>query len=243
MREQEIPMTNFRPEELTAPLSEEIHADFQDPAMENIRHPAMLRAGKRFVDIAASLFFFTAFGWLYVLLAFGVFLSSGAPVLYSQPRYGRGGRVFKFYKFRSMLPNSAQILEEHLKNDPVARQQWDDYQKLENDPRITRFGKFIRKTSLDELPQFWNVLVGDMSLVGPRPCMLEQKGLYGSDWSFYCAVRPGITGLWQVSGRNQLSYKKRVALDVSYVETLSVGRDIAIFIRTIWVVAVGHGSR
>lgn len=220
-----------------------MHAEFSDPAWEKVSHPAMLRIAKRGVDIAASLFFFTAFGWLYVLLAIGVFLSSGAPVLYSQPRYGRGGRVFKFYKFRSMLPNSAQILEEHLKNDPVARQQWDDYQKLENDPRITRFGKFIRKTSLDELPQFWNVLVGDMSLVGPRPCMLDQKGLYGTDWSFYCAVRPGITGLWQVSGRNQLSYKKRVALDVAYVETLSVGRDIGIFIRTIWVVAVGHGSR
>jgi lipopolysaccharide/colanic/teichoic acid biosynthesis glycosyltransferase len=236
-------MTNFRSEELTAPGSEEMHAEFSDPAWEKVNHPAMLRIAKRAVDIAASLFFFTAFGWLYVLLAIGVFLSSGAPVLYSQPRYGRGGRVFKFYKFRSMLPNSAQILEEHLKNDPVARQQWDDYQKLENDPRITRFGKFIRKTSLDELPQFWNVLVGDMSLVGPRPCMLDQKGLYGTDWSFYCAVRPGITGLWQVSGRNQLSYKKRVALDVAYVETLSVGRDIGIFIRTIWVVAVGHGSR
>jgi lipopolysaccharide/colanic/teichoic acid biosynthesis glycosyltransferase len=236
-------MTNFRPEELTAPMGEELRTEFSDPAWKGIRHSAMLRAGKRAVDIAASLFFFTAFGWLYVLLAIGVFLTSGAPVLYSQPRYGRGGRVFKFYKFRSMLPNSAQILEEHLKNDPVARQQWDDYQKLENDPRITRFGKFIRKTSLDELPQFWNVLVGDMSLVGPRPCMLDQKGLYGADWSFYCAVRPGITGLWQVSGRNQLSYKKRVALDVSYVETLSVGRDISIFIRTIWVVAVGHGSR
>ncbi|MEJ1129686.1 sugar transferase [Variovorax sp. CCNWLW225] len=236
-------MTNFRSEELTAPSSEEMHSEFSDAAWERVNHPAMLRIAKRAVDIAASLFFFTAFGWLYVLLAIGVFLSSGAPVLYSQPRYGRGGRVFKFYKFRSMLPNSAQILEEHLKNDPVARQQWDDYQKLENDPRITRFGKFIRKTSLDELPQFWNVLVGDMSLVGPRPCMLDQKGLYGADWSFYCAVRPGITGLWQVSGRNQLSYKKRVALDVTYVETLSVGRDIGIFIRTIWVVAVGHGSR
>jgi exopolysaccharide production protein ExoY len=236
-------MTNFRSEELTAPSSEEMHSEFSDAAWERVNHPAMLRIAKRAVDIAASLFFFTAFGWLYVLLAIGVFLSSGAPVLYSQPRYGRGGRVFKFYKFRSMLPNSAQILEEHLKNDPVARQQWDDYQKLENDPRITRFGKFIRKTSLDELPQFWNVLVGDMSLVGPRPCMLDQKRLYGADWSFYCAVRPGITGLWQVSGRNQLSYKKRVALDVTYVETLSVGRDIGIFIRTIWVVAVGHGSR
>lgn len=237
-------MTNFRSEESTVPPGEEAFGVIAgDAEWTRVRHSTMLRAGKRAVDIAAALFFFCAFGWLFAILAVGVLITSGAPVLYSQPRYGRGGRIFKFYKFRSMLSNSAQILEEHLKNDPVARQQWAEYQKLENDPRITPFGKFIRKTSLDELPQFWNVLVGDMSLVGPRPCMLDQKSLYGSDWSFYCAVRPGITGLWQVSGRNQLSYKARVALDVAYVETLSVGRDIGIFVRTIWVVAVGHGSR
>lgn len=237
-------MTNFRSEESMVPPGDEAFGGIAgDAGWTRVRHSPMLRAGKRTVDISAALFFFCAFGWLFAILAVGVLITSGAPVLYSQPRYGRGGRIFKFYKFRSMLPNSAQILEEHLKNDPVARQQWAEYQKLENDPRITPFGKFIRKTSLDELPQFWNVLVGDMSLVGPRPCMLDQKSLYGSDWSFYCAVRPGITGLWQVSGRNQLSYKARVALDVAYVETLSVSRDIGIFIRTIWVVAVGHGSR
>ncbi|MBW8893310.1 MAG: sugar transferase, partial [Burkholderiales bacterium] len=132
-------MTNFRHEESMAPAGDEaIGAIANDVAWTRVEHPALLRAGKRAVDIAAALFFFCAFGWLYVLIALGVFITSGAPVLYSQPRFGRGGRVFKFYKFRSMLRNSAEILEEHLRNDPVARQQWDDYQKLENDPRITR---------------------------------------------------------------------------------------------------------
>lgn len=212
-------------------------------ASTQIHHPAMLKIGKRSVDIAAALFFLCAFGWLFVLIGLFVRASSGSPVFYSQPRYGKNGKVFRFYKFRSMTPNSAQVLEEHLKNNAEARKQWEEFQKLEDDPRITRVGKFIRKTSLDELPQFWNVLMGDMSLIGPRPCMLEQKSLYGQNWSHYCAVRPGITGLWQVSGRNQLSYNARVALDVKYVETLSPVKDVDIFLRTIWVVAVGHGSR
>lgn len=202
-----------------------------------------LLAMKRAVDIVASLIFFACFGWLYLLIALGVLLTSGGPAIYSQPRYGRNGRVFRFYKFRSMVRDSDIVLEEHLRSSKIARQQWQDFQKLEKDPRITKFGALIRKTSLDELPQFWNVLKGDMSLIGPRPCMLNQKELYGHDWIFYCAVRPGITGLWQVSGRNKLSFKARVALDVSYVQSLSVLRDFHIFFKTVWVVLSGHGSR
>lgn len=202
-----------------------------------------LLAMKRAVDIAASLIFFACFGWMYLIIALGVLLTSGGPTIYSQPRYGRGGKVFRFYKFRSMVQNSDAVMEEHLRVNAAARQQWHDFQKLEKDPRITRFGNLIRKTSLDELPQFWNVLKGDMSLVGPRPCMLSQQDLYGSDWSYYCAVRPGITGLWQVSGRNKLSFKARVALDVKYVESLSMLGDIQIFFKTVWVVFTGHGSR
>jgi exopolysaccharide production protein ExoY len=241
-------MRNLRPEESLVPQgwdnSENHHSESPyDIGQNRVSHPVLLRIGKRSVDIAAALFFFIAFGWVFVLIGLCVAISSGAPVFYSQPRYGKDGKIFRFWKFRSMTANSAQVLEEHLKKNPEARRQWDEYQKLENDPRITPFGKFIRKTSLDELPQFWNVLIGEMSLIGPRPCMLEQKSLYGHDWSHYCAVRPGITGLWQVSGRNQLTYNARVALDVRYVETLSVVKDVDIFIKTIWVVAVGHGSR
>lgn len=206
-------------------------------------HSIWLRGSKRAVDAAAALFFFAVFGWLFFLLWVGVTLTSKGPALYSQKRYGKGGKIFKFYKFRSMVANADQVLESHLASNPSARLQWNEFQKLDADPRITKFGLFIRKSSLDELPQFWNVLIGDMSLVGPRPCMTFQKDLYGHYWDHYCAVRPGITGLWQVSGRNNLSYKKRIALDVRYVENLSVWRDIHIFLKTIWVVATGHGSR
>ncbi|WP_307691977.1 sugar transferase [Variovorax ginsengisoli] len=198
---------------------------------------------KRVVDILAAIFFFAAFGWLYLLIWLLVLLTSGAPGIYSQPRYGKGGRVFKLYKFRSMVSNSQEILNEYLRTDENARQQWAKFQKLEKDPRITKFGALIRKTSLDELPQFWNVLIGDMSVVGPRPCMLDQKNLYGNSWNHYCAVRPGVTGLWQVSGRNTVSYSRRVALDVRYVERLSIRQDAYIFLKTIWVVATGHGSK
>lgn len=211
------------------------------PASPNLSKPFIFV--KRVFDILVAVFFFITFGWLYVLLWAGVLITSNRPGIYSQPRYGRDGKVFKFYKFRSMVVDSASVLENHLSSNVEARKQWAEFQKLDNDPRITRFGAFIRKTSLDELPQFWNVLIGDMSLIGPRPCMLSQKALYGSSWSFYSAVRPGITGLWQVSGRNQLTYLRRVDLDVEYVSTLSMSGDIAILLKTFHVVATGHGSR
>lgn len=214
-----------------------------ESGLSDFRHSISLRFFKRLIDIFVSVFFFVAFGWLYLILWGGVLLTSGSPGIYSQPRYGRDGRVFKFFKFRSMVTDSAEVLDIYLKSNPAAKLQWEKYQKLENDPRITRFGAFIRKTSLDELPQFWNVFIGDMSLIGPRPCMLSQKELYGSAWAYYSAVRPGITGLWQVSGRNSLSYSERVVLDVGYVKNLSIFNDISIFFKTIGVVLTGHGSR
>lgn len=208
-----------------------------------VSHSLSLRLAKRAFDVAGALILFLIFGWLYVLLWIGVLATSGAPALYSQKRYGKNGKLFNFYKFRSMVRDADVVLERHLKSSAIAHDQWRDFQKLENDPRITWFGRFIRKTSLDELPQFWNVLIGDMSLIGPRPCMTSQRELYGVDWDYYCAVRPGITGLWQVSGRNKLTYHDRVALDVEYVRTLSVFGDLSIAFRTIYVVLTGHGSR
>ena len=201
-----------------------------------------LRVAKRIVDVLFALLFFVCFGWLYLIVALGVLLTSGHPILYSQPRFGRNGKEFRFYKFRSMVPDAKAVLEDYLKKNPDAEQQWKAYQKLENDPRVTKFGALIRRTSIDELPQFWNVLIGDMSIVGPRPCMLQQKELYGTHWEQYCAVRPGITGLWQVSGRNQLSFEARVQLDAEYVKSLSVSGDIRIFVKTIFVVLTGQGS-
>jgi len=202
-----------------------------------------LEISKRSVDIICSVAFFIFFGWLYLLVCVGVLVTSGKPILYSQPRYKKDGKLFRLYKFRSMVADADGVLAAHLASNADARSQWNKYQKLIEDPRITKFGAFIRRTSLDELPQFWNVLIGDMSFIGPRPCMLDQKNLYGVDWKYYCAVRPGITGLWQVSGRNNLTYEHRVQLDVEYVKKLSVRTDIGIAFRTIYVVATGHGSR
>jgi Undecaprenyl-phosphate galactose phosphotransferase WbaP len=180
---------------------------------------------------------------LLVLIAVGVWRSSSGPIIYSQPRAGRRGKPFRFYKFRSMVTNSEEFLTSFLESNPGAKSQWEEFQKLEDDPRITPFGRFIRRSSLDELPQLWNVLKGDMSLVGPRPCMVDQRVLYGRHWVAYCAVRPGLTGLWQVSGRNKLTYQQRVALDVDYIRRWSPWLDIKILLRTVRVVLTGDGSQ
>ena len=190
-----------------------------------------------------ALFFFLVFGPVYGLVALCVWATMGRPVHYWQNRLGEGGERFRFYKFRSMVQNSDKVLDEHLRNNDAARAEWEVYQKLKRDPRITPVGHVIRKFSLDELPQFWNVLKGDMSLVGPRPCMERQRSLYGPHWDHYCAVRPGLTGLWQVSGRNGLSYAKRVELDAHYVNNWSLWLDLKIILMTFRVVFTGEGSR
>jgi len=202
----------------------------------------LLMGTKRFADIVMASTFFLCFGWAYALIWIGVLLTSGSPAIYKQPRYGRNGHVFSFYKFRSMVPDADMVLERYLRENEAARHQWDMYQKLDHDPRVTPFGAFLRKYSLDELPQFWNVLKGDMSMVGPRPCMFAQKELYGLYWDYYCSVRPGITGLWQVSGRNRLTFAERAALDARYVAGWSLGLDFRILARTLRAVASGEGS-
>lgn len=210
-------------------------------------HPRKLtrleRATKRAIDIVGALTFFILFGPLYLLVALGVRISMGRPVHFWQNRLGERGQRFRFYKFRSMVHNSEVVLDEFLSRNDMARTEWDTFQKLEKDPRITPIGQFIRKLSLDELPQFWNVLKGDMSLVGPRPCMERQRSLYGKGWEHYCAMRPGITGLWQVSGRNRLSYARRVELDMEYVSNWSLWLDIKILLKTVRAVVTGEGSR
>jgi len=215
----------------------------ESPSAQNLalprEHTLLERFGKRSLDIVGALVFFALFGPIYLLLAVCVQVSMGRPVHYWQTRLGSDGQKFRFYKFRSMVRNSDAILDEHLSKNEAARMQWETFQKLEQDPRITPFGKIIRKLSLDELPQFWNVLKGDMSLVGPRPCMERQASLYGPAWGHYCAVRPGITGVWQVSGRNDLTFAQRVELDVGYVEHWSLWLDCKILFRTLHAVAAG----
>ena len=210
-----------------------------------VRPPSTLAlAGKRGVDIALSLVFFAVMGWLYAVVWLGVRITSGGPAIYTQPRHGRDGRVFTFYKFRSMVRDADAVLTAHLRTDAHAYAQWQTYQKLEHDPRITRFGAFIRRYSLDELPQMWNVLRGDMSLVGPRPVVRKELDcFYGADAAkMYESVKPGLTGPWQVGGRSDTSYEERVAFDCDYVRNCSTWGDIKLIARTASSVLTGKGS-
>jgi Undecaprenyl-phosphate galactose phosphotransferase WbaP len=169
-------------------------------------------------------------------------LDSPGPVFYGQKRLGQDGHYFTAWKFRSMVKNADEVLAAHLNGDHDLRHQWETDHKLRRDPRITRIGHFLRRTSLDELPQLWNVLRGEMSLVGPRPIVDEEVARYAEKYDLYTQVLPGITGLWQVSGRNNVSYPERVNLDAFYVRNWSVWLDIYILLRTFWVVLIGEGA-
>jgi len=167
----------------------------------------------------------------------------GGPALYAHKRIGAGGRTFKCLKFRTMVPDSERVLAEVLAKDSAMAAQWLATRKLTNDPRVTRVGRFLRNSSLDELPQLINVLRLEMSLVGPRPIVESEIPLYGEGFTQYCAVRPGMTGLWQVSGRSDISYEKRVQLDTWYVDNWSFGHDMIVLLRTIPAVLGGEGAR
>jgi exopolysaccharide biosynthesis polyprenyl glycosylphosphotransferase len=177
-----------------------------------------------------------------MLLALIIRLSSPGPVFFGHTRIGANGKKFKVFKFRSMVTNSQEVLEHLLATDPVAQAEWEADHKLRNDPRITKIGKFLRATSMDELPQLFNVIRGEMSLVGPRPIVDAEVVKYGSSIHYYYAARPGITGLWQVSGRNDVTYTSRVRLDAHYVMTWSLTRDLNILFRTIGVVFGRKGA-
>ena len=163
-------------------------------------------------------------------------------MFFRHARVGRGGRTFQAWKFRSMVANSQEVLAELLARDAQARAEWEADHKLRDDPRITRVGRLLRLTSLDELPQAWNVLMGDMSFIGPRPIVAAEAAKYGEVFDLYQQVRPGISGLWQVSGRNDTTSAARVALDDYYVRNWSVWLDLHILIRTVRVVLLGKGA-
>ena len=175
---------------------------------------------------------------LVLVIAMLVALDGRNP-FYAQQRIGRDGRVFRMWKLRTMVPDAHQMLEEYLKTNAEARIEWNTTQKLKKDPRITRIGALLRKTSVDELPQLWNVLWGDMSLVGPRPMMVEPRDLYDGHGYFRC--RPGITGLWQVSDRNDCRFCDRVHYDDRYAATVSFTGDLRIMLRTVGVMLRGTG--
>ena len=175
-------------------------------------------------------------------LAVAVKMSSRGPILFSHERIGRYGRRFKAWKFRTMFEDSHLVLEQYLEANPEAQDEWLRDHKLRFDPRITRIGRFLRKTSLDELPQLWNVIRGDMSLVGPRPIVTEEIAKYGAYYGLYTMVKPGITGLWQVSGRNNTTYDERVQLDAYYVRNWSPWMDVVLLIKTIRIVLFAKGA-
>jgi Undecaprenyl-phosphate galactose phosphotransferase WbaP len=199
------------------------------------------RRMKRLFDIVAASLIIVLCAPLMGLVALLVKLDGG-PIFYGHTRVGYGQRSFPCWKFRTMVVDADKVLAQLLENDPVAREIWNTYYKLPEDPRINRFGRLLRKSSIDELPQLWNVIRGDMSLVGPRPITAKELEFYGTNAVEYLRCRPGITGIWQVSGRSELSFAERVALDTHYVRNWTFMMDVKIILRTFIVVLYRKGA-
>jgi undecaprenyl-phosphate galactose phosphotransferase len=197
---------------------------------------------KRVMDIILSFLGLLCLTPFLLLFALMIKLESPGRVFYRQLRMGKNGLRFNLLKFRTMYQNSAALLKEELEHDPALKQEWERYQKLKDDPRITCVGKFLRRFSLDELPQLWNVLKGEMSLVGPRPMMVDQVEMYGETIRDFFRVKPGMTGLWQVSGRNQTTFARRAELDLEYIQRWSVWLDIYIMLKTVKIVIWREGA-
>jgi lipopolysaccharide/colanic/teichoic acid biosynthesis glycosyltransferase len=196
---------------------------------------------KRVLDILGSIFLAIVFSPLIAVVCVAAALTGQSP-LFRHKRVGREGAIFDCLKFQTMIPNAEVVLANILASNPGLRAEWESDHKLKDDPRVTRFGRFLRSTSLDELPQLWNILKGEMSLVGPRPITREEILRYGRNAVIYMMVRPGLTGLWQVSGRNFVEYRKRVAMDVCYVKNQSAVLDMWILLKTVVVVVTRHGA-
>ena len=200
------------------------------------------RIMKRIFDIVV-----TICGGIFILpfmliIAAIIYLDSGGPIIYKQKRIGKNGKEFSFYKFRSMVKNADTILEEYLNTHEKEKNEWQKNFKLKNDPRVTKIGRIIRKTSIDELPQLWNVLMGDMSLVGPRPLLPNELERYSSYIEDYKLVLPGLTGVWQVSGRSDTTFEQRAIMDSWYIHNWSVWIDIVYLLKTILVVVKSKGA-
>jgi exopolysaccharide production protein ExoY len=225
---------------LNAPLGE-VSLRISDPTV--FRAPIRSSSPvKRLIDLFVC--FLTAPIALLISLPIAFFLKlDGGRILYAQPRVGANGHIFPCLKFRSMVRDADERLQHMLEIDSLARDEWKLYQKLSDDPRVTWFGRVLRAYSLDELPQFINVLRGEMSVVGPRPIMVDQIELYGEQFATYCAMRPGITGLWQVNGRNERTFAERVRLDSHYANTWSIAGDLKIMLLTLPAVLAGRGAK
>ncbi|PIS00874.1 MAG: exopolysaccharide biosynthesis protein [Chlamydiae bacterium CG10_big_fil_rev_8_21_14_0_10_35_9] len=198
---------------------------------------------KRLFDICFSFLVLSVGLPFYILISLIIFASSPGPIFYVQPRVGRKGKIIKCFKFRTMCINAEEKLKKILESDAALKEEYNKFRKLKNDPRVFSFGKFLRKTSLDELPQFFNVLLGDLSVVGPRPAMpSEVEKFFKNRAEKILSIRPGITGIWQTSGRNNLSFEDRVKLDEIYVDSQSFKKDMELIIKTIPMLFFSKGA-
>jgi Undecaprenyl-phosphate galactose phosphotransferase WbaP len=197
---------------------------------------------KRFMDLAIVIIGGVILFPLFLLIALLIKLSSPGPALYGHTRRGMNGKPFTAYKFRSMVSNSGEILQKLLDSDPEIKKEWEASHKLKDDPRITGIGKILRRTSFDEFPQLINILKGEMSLIGPRPIVDEEVEKYGEDYNRIFSVKPGLTGLWQVSGRSDTDYAERVSFDTYYLQSWSVWLDVWVLFKTFGVVIRGKGA-
>ena len=218
----------------------EFAADYDAYEPAQAQSPGQAITAKRLLDIFGALLalFLCAPVMMVIFLGLGF---AGSPI-FAQNRVGRGGKLFRCYKFRTMVPGAEQVLGHYLRDNPAAQEEWRLTFKLSDDPRITPIGHFLRKSSLDELPQLFNILKGDMSLVGPRPIVPAEVARYRRRIRAYYTVRPGLTGLWQVSGRNLVSYRRRVAIDALYARRPSLALDLLILAKTVGVVVTGRGA-
>lgn len=197
---------------------------------------------KRVFDITASSLMLLALVPLFIIVAVSIYLTDGRPIFIGHRRLGYGEKLFSCLKFRSMVVDGDRVLADHLSVNPAAREEWESCRKLKVDPRVTPIGRILRRTSLDELPQLLNIIKGDMSVVGPRPIVEAEAEKFGPAIEDYLAARPGLTGLWQVSGRSETTYEYRVQLDSAYVRNWSFRSDVAIIFRTLPCVLKSEGS-
>jgi lipopolysaccharide/colanic/teichoic acid biosynthesis glycosyltransferase len=212
------------------------------PAVDALDERPMYRYGKRSIDMTLAVIMLPAIAAVGLVIAVLVKLNTRGPLFYRHRRIGYQGRTFDMWKFRTMRVDGDHVLTEYFEEHPEALLEWKRSHKLKNDPRVTVLGQFLRMTSLDELPQIMNVLAGEMTFVGPRPIVSAEVEKYGRRFAYYTAAKPGITGLWQVSGRNEVDYEQRTAYDEEYVKEWSPMLDARIFVKTFWTVWRRHGA-